>query len=346
MKSKWGLIPGPVLAFCLLFSGGPRVSAQLPEIRTEVDTTVVTVGDRMTMMVYVDHPAASRVVWPDSLDLSPFEVLEARLGPTEAQGDFTRSSLALRLAAFELGDLEIPGFEVGVEAPDGETVVLETRRFGIRVESVGLDESGDIREIRGPLRIPRAVVFLLLPLLVLLLTAAVAWVLYRRFRNRVSGVEHIDPLLPRRPPHEIALEELERLEASPLLERGEVKEYHIRVSEILRTYIEGRFRVPALEMTTRYITAGLEGAGADAPIVGGFGDFLTRCDLVKFAKHRPVPESARGVLVLGRELVETTVPTDPEPSLLDPTPQVAQIQKPAEVDFVEEAVPPPSGGGS
>jgi hypothetical protein len=111
----------------------------------------------------------------------------------------------------------------------------------------------------------------------------------------------------------VALEALARLEASPLLDRGEVKEYHIQVSDILRTYVEGRFRVPALEMTTRDIVTGLKNVGVEGSIRDDFRGFLDRCDLVKFAKLRPDVEASRGILALGRRLVEETIPVEGAP---------------------------------
>jgi hypothetical protein len=85
-----------------------------------------------------------------------------------------------------------------------------------------------------------------------------------------------------------------------------VKEYHIEVSEILRTYVERRFSVPALEMTTREVAEGLQAARVDADIKERLQRFLDRCDLVKFAKVRPDAERSRSVLELGRELVRRT----------------------------------------
>ena len=154
------------------------------------------------------------------------------------------------------------------------------------------------------------------------------------------------PEPPPRPPHEVALEALARLEASPLLERGEVKEYHIRASEIIRTYLEARFHLPALEMTTRFIKLGLERVGLGGEVVEGFGDFLNRCDMVKFAKFRPDPSVAHSVLLLGRELVERTVPVASEP-----TSEIGMTESPDDegqvpVSAVELGGEPGPGGGS
>lgn len=231
-----------------------------------------------------------------------------RVLPAEAIDGSARSTAVLTLAAFELGELEIPAFDLAVVDPDGGREVLTTDRYGIEVQSVGVDESGDIRDIRGPLGIPMGVVRMALWVLLPLVLAALLYVVARRLRPREQGtrVAQQAPLEP--PAHEIALAALAELEASSLLERGQVKEYHIAVSDILRAYLERRFRVDALEMTTREVLAGLRGVGAEESFTDGLRAFLEQCDLVKFAKVRPGPDVSKQVLELGRRLILASAP--------------------------------------
>ncbi len=299
MRVMAGFIAG------LLLAAAP-LGAQVPRLHMSVDTSVVSVGDRITLTVSVDHLPGAQVLWPDSLNLAPFEVLDAQIAPPLSQGERTRSSLALVLAAFELGELEVPSFDIQVRHSAGEDVTLPTDRYGIQVLSVGLDEGGGIREIKGPLGIPVNVAPFLLLLLAVVLGILLARHLYKRFRREHTEFRGTGPAAPWRPPHEVALEGFDRLERSPLLEQGKVKDYHIRASEIFRTYIERRFQVSALEMTTADIMPDLKMEGLEAPILDGFGRFLEGCDLVKFAKHRPDDDSSRAMLGLGRGLVQGT----------------------------------------
>jgi hypothetical protein len=316
-----GLAPALLLGFTVAAGpakvAGQRLPAQESSIRAEVDTTVLTVGDRVTLTIYVDHPAESRVAWPDSLDLTPFEVLDARVEAPAGVEDRVSSSLVLTLAAFETGELEIPGIPVEVVGPGWERTTLQTSRFAIWVRSVGLDEGGDIREIKGPLSIPRSLLGILLWVLGAVGAVGLGWLLFRRI-GRGGGPESVVPTSPPRPPHEVALEALARLEASPLLERGEVKEYHIRASEIMRVYVEGRFRVPAREMTTLDLTREMERVQVDPVLLEEFRRYLHRCDMVKFAKDRPGMEAAGALLALGRRLVEATVPVAEMPAEVAP----------------------------
>ena len=80
------------------------------------------------------------------------------------------------------------------------------------------------------------------------------------------------------------------------------------MSEIIRTYVEGRFDVFALEMTTGEVMDGLGETGLADDTLIAFAEFLNRCDLVKFAKLRPAPDGCRGILVAARDLVDRTRP--------------------------------------
>ncbi len=279
-------------------------SGRSATVRTQVDTTLITLGDPVRMSVRIEHAIGARVVWPDSIDVSPFEVLSAEAGEPAAQGGRAVTTAELTLTAFELGTLDIPPIPIEVVGPDG-TERVTTDRFVIDIQSVGADEGGDIRGIRGPLALPGGVREIGLGLLLVLAALLVAFGVYRYWKTRRDVAAGIATV---RLPHEIALEALGELASSDHLVRGEVKEYHIELSDILRHYIERRFAVPALEMTTRQVTRGLERQGAPAEFRARLASFLQRADMVKFAKVRPGHEASRELLEEGRALVVMTVP--------------------------------------
>ncbi len=228
----------PAAAVAALLAAASAAGQAAPTVETVVSAATAAVGDPITVAVTVRHAADAEVRWPDPVDAAPFELLDApaaQSAPTTDGG--VESRLELRVAAFELGELSFPPLDLEVVDAGGGATALATEAVAVAIESVGRDEGGDIRDIKGPLAIPFAVVTLLPWLAALLAAAAVAAWIYRRYRRRARP-EALVPALPPRPAHEVAREALDALEAAGLLERGEIKTYHIRLSDILRVYVE------------------------------------------------------------------------------------------------------------
>ncbi len=285
------------------------------------DTTEMHVGDRVTVRLAVVHPVGWAVQWPDSFDLGPFEVTGAELADPAAEDGRIRSEARLAVTSFELGELDIPAVPVVVAGPDGAADTLLTDPFRIGVVSVGLDDTGEIRDIKGPLSLSRSWWGPLLWALAAAGAGAVCVLLWqrRKRRPRPDAVPR-KRARPARPPHLVALEALDALEASALLERGQVKEFHIRLSDILRTYVEDKLEVPALELTTGEVVAAMLRAALDPGICERTRLFLEACDLVKFAKLRPTAEDSRALLTKARAIVELTsgAPDEPKSGRLEP----------------------------
>ena len=291
-------------------------SAQEPaSVRANADLAVISLGDRVTLVVEVEHRPDQTITWPILSDtLGSFEIVGVNEGASEVVEGRQTSTKRYALTTFELGDLEIPAIEVTVaDSGAGEPQLLSTEPVGVIVESVGIDEGGDIRNVKAPLEIPRNWLLLLPWLLLIGGASAMVYWLYRRYQSRKKRPnERLERAEPVRPPHEVAYEALNRLEAKRLLERGETKPYFIEVSEIVRTYLEGRYPIDALEMTTYEVLRELKRVGLEPEVFDLFPPFFSRSDLVKFAKHRPAPEVSKEMIPMARLLVdETRIPDRP-----------------------------------
>jgi len=81
----------------------------------------------------------------------------------------------------------------------------------------------------------------------------------------------------------------------------------VAVSDVLRTYIEGKFAIHAPTQTTEeFLHAVGHRHDAVAERRQLLQDFLTRCDLVKFAALRPPPATAVSMLDVAATFVEET----------------------------------------
>ncbi len=292
-------------ALALLFLPSTGASQEGPLLSASLEAPdTLRLGDRISLTISIDHDTNDQVVWPDTLDLGVFELLHNSASESLTGEGRRISNGELVLAAFELGELEIPAIPVRVLRADGTEETVSTNPIDLVIESAGLDESGDIRTIKPPLGIARNW-WLLAPwvLLAAALIAAAVWS-YLRMRNRRETAPK--PKVPPTPAHVIALEALDRLERSDLLTKGETKQFHIEVSEIARVYIEGRWGIDAIDMTTYDVL--IELGKVDLPQVDleRLRDLLNRSDLVKFAKFRPTAERSAELIGLTREVVDST----------------------------------------
>ena len=149
-----------------------------------------------------------------------------------------------------------------------------------------------------------------LPLLALLIFLFI-WAL-RRYKKTGSI---LPPKAPT-PPHILALDRLRRLKQRRLWEDGREKDYYSALTDILRAYLDGRFGIKALEMTSSQIKERL----ADDPTLRDSREkirqVLDMADYVKFAKVRPLPDDNVKAYDNAVKFVEDTAP-QPEPEAKD-----------------------------
>ena len=111
---------------------------------------------------------------------------------------------------------------------------------------------------------------------------------------------------PKEAPHIVAIRNLEILSHQKMWQNGKHKAYWSRLSEILREYLDGRYGVGAMEMTTDEIVAALKELELSPKQVKALNDLLAESDLVKFAKHTPDAESNEGAYYTIYYFVEET----------------------------------------
>jgi Domain of unknown function (DUF4381) len=89
---------------------------------------------------------------------------------------------------------------------------------------------------------------------------------------------------PPKLPREIAFEELEQIRRE--IQRIGPYEFSIRVSDILRKYVTHQYGLPATRQTSiEFLTALAKASPFSADEKSLLEDFLSRCDLIKFARY-------------------------------------------------------------
>lgn len=115
------------------------------------------------------------------------------------------------------------------------------------------------------------------------------------------------PVKPALSPYERAINALIILKEKKLWEKGQEKEYFTDLTDILRTYLEQRFGINAMEMTTRQIISTLNNSDVRDK-KDYIREILNVADFVKFAKVRPLPSDNIKAFDNAMKFVEETKP--------------------------------------
>jgi hypothetical protein len=96
---------------------------------------------------------------------------------------------------------------------------------------------------------------------------------------------------------------------------GEFKEFYSTLSDIVRRYLEDRFRVRAPEMTTEeFLAATARGAALERSHRALLGTFLAESDLVKFARFVPTLGDSERAFAAAERFVDDTAERERVPA--------------------------------
>ncbi len=277
-------------------------------VASSVSKSKMTIGDTVRYAITVKHDPQIKIQWPSlATNLGAFEIRDYHVADAEEKDDSIIEQVGYVISTFDTGRYEIPPLRIQYQTPpDSMWQALTTQKLEIYVASILPSEAGDIRDVKAPLEIPRDWRQIMFTAAIAVTVLAIAALIYVWWRRRQGKSLIPTRQEPPRPAHEVALEALEKLRASDLLQRGEFKIFYSELSDIIRRYIEGRYFVIALEMTTSQLLDNLRSADVDAEISELIRTLLEQCDLVKFAKYIPEAVESERALQLGFEIVDKT----------------------------------------
>jgi hypothetical protein len=270
------------------------------------------IGDHVNLNLSIKVPRNYIVQFPklpDSLGSLLFVNIE-KIDTTKIK-DSLFLERNITITSFDTGTYEIPPFTFLLKKPDDTSIYpLTTNRLFLKYSGIAIDTAKPIKDIKPPFKVPASFWdyfwYIFIPLLII----AVAYFGYKYYKK------HKKAPIPRRaydpsiPPHIQALRDLHELDERKLWQKGEFKEYHSEISEILRLYIERRYSFPALEETTSDILDEIETRIASDSLKKDLKQILELADLVKFAKYIPLPDENINSMDKAIEFVNYTKPIE------------------------------------
>ena len=282
-----------ISTLCLLFS--LATDAQLISVRSQVESDSLMIGDQVVFSIQVDAAENVQFALPafqvaDTLSRD-IEVLFPISADTTLSEGRRMVNHRFMITSFEGGINMIPAQPVVYQVDNMMDTALSMPLL-LQVFEPEVDTTLQIKPIKPPINTPLTIAEVLPWIAVgvggwMLATLIAALIWMNRQRRKDPDIFNIKPL---EPAHIVAFRDLDRLKEEKLWEKGEVKEFYSRLTDITRRYIERQYGIPAMERITEEILEAFRRSNAEDNLLDDMlKELLELADLVKFAKEDPLP---------------------------------------------------------
>lgn len=287
-------------------SGVQFASAQSPFLKTAVDKRQILIGEQLKYNVEASFPANTyKLTWlnvPDSF--SHFEVVSrGKIDTVESNGILTCRQ-TLTLTSFDSGINTIPALAINFDPlVDDSTINLFTDSIPINVSFSPLDSTETFHDIKSIIEVKDEI-----PLwmwigggaLLILLIVLIAY-LIKYFKTRKKPLSLFKSKLS---PFDEAMQSLDALQKEQLLYKGEIKQFHTRLTDIFKRYLSRKMQKNIFNLTSSDILLLLNDtllSKTDTSLIAGT---LRMTDAVKFAKYLPPTSESESALINTKKVIE------------------------------------------
>jgi hypothetical protein len=283
--------------------GEAKVSARL-------DANKIMVGDQARLFIEVEHNAsAARLQWaiiPDTFN--KLEIVEKGKIDTAKNGDLATYKQRLLITGFDSGVYTIPRLAFTVIPASGDPYTISTDSVQLLVQTVAVDTTQPFKPIKDIMVVKttwRDYIWYILGGLVFIILIIYVALYFIRNKKTVAPVQ---PVVPKETLQQKTLRVLDQLESKQLWQSGKVKEYYTELTDILRIYIEHRYGIPVMELTTNEFLEVVRKNRELLPFENVLAQILYTADLAKFAKAQPLEHEHIATMESVRSFVRNTVP--------------------------------------
>lgn len=285
-----------IVNFLLLLFPLVLMAQNTPQATTKLEKEEIAIGEQIKMTLEV-NAQDEVIMWSYfPAELTPgVEVVKQSPVDTIKDNGITVYRQDLMITAFDTGFYIIPPIDIQYHnSGDTAIKVFSAPATFITVHTIAVDTSQAFKDIKGLQAVPVTFKEVLLTAYPYLILAAVlvglyflGRYIYKRYKNKQPIF--VLPQRPKTPAHIIAFDALDKLKEKKLWQSDRVKDYYSELTDIIDQYIEDRYNVGAIEMTTDEILAGLSHLPIPQQDMERLISTLQSADLVKFAKSNPLP---------------------------------------------------------
>lgn len=294
--------------------------AQMPEptIKSSADSSQVVMGDivYVTLDILKNKHEGALVGLPEkpNSDFYGLELQSMTADSTELGNGRINLVYRLRFQAFEPKEiLTLPPFFYAIGSDTIASDVLSFKVLPVELDpSLGNPEDiesltihPDVPPIEIPMRwydyVPNWWYWILIAVVLIALGVVLA-MLYKKNGPALFTPKYVPT------PYEVAVERLRKLKERRLLEQGQAKAFYTDLIDILRGYLQGRFGINAMEMTSKQILQRVRNTPEIHLTASQMEQVLKLADFVKFAAA--VPDSEQGLRTFQsvQQFIENTKP--------------------------------------
>lgn len=298
--------------FILLFSMVQIALAQQFTVSSQLDSASIQIGEQARLRLSVAQPTNLQVSIPILSDTitKGIEIVDIVKADTISLSDSRiQVNYDYLITSFDSGFYFIPSYTY---AAAGDT--LQTAPLGLSVTTVTVNpETDDIKTIKPIMSAPfywsELFTWVGYFLLAFLVVSLIIFVLLKYvLKKKVPFIDQTpQPVIP---PHIVALEKLEEIKVQKIWQCGDIKVFYTQVTDVLRVYLEGRFGINAMELTSDEIMALVKKEPGLNEVRAALKDLLTLADLVKFAKMVPLENDNERSLLIAFDVVDKTKPIE------------------------------------
>ncbi|MCC8087806.1 MAG: hypothetical protein LIO79_00830 [Rikenellaceae bacterium] len=277
----------------------PVRNENTPVIRARVVPDTIMIGDRITLSLEIEKDIVQIVEFPffndEEMDRS-FGYINETPVDTVQLGD--RKVLLRKnytLAVFDEGRYSLGNLPVLYIDKNITDTLYTTDSLHVYVDTYLIDLDNpdlDINDIKPPkktsLLFSEISGYIFVGFAALQILIGLLYILIKTLRKKDDKPQI--PLKPAIPAHIVAIQELERLNEQKLWQNNRHKMYYTRLTDIIREYIENRYGINAMEMTSDEIAEALNGIDLNERSFNQLRRLLSTADYVKFAKYIPSVE--------------------------------------------------------
>lgn len=256
-------------------------------LKAEADTSIATVGDQINLKIDAIYPVGTILQFPRlEENLGQFEIVKQTINEPTIVNDKYKQSWQLTLAIFDTGKVTVPSIEVNarLQSDSNNVLTFRTDSIAIAVYSVLPPGTTELKDIKPPLPIRNVVPWnIIIFVLILVVIAGTSVFHYRRWKRFHPQVVLDEKFLDSS--HTVALRRLEEIRKRNYSNEEELRNACFLMSEVVKEYIERRYFIRALEMTSDEIIEALDNFKLDSKVIKKLNEVFKYLDLVKFSKH-------------------------------------------------------------